>query len=225
MLSVVIPTWREALTIANTVRSTRESALGPVEIVVSDAGADDTVERALAAGADRAVVADTAGRAPQMNWGAREASGDLLLFLHADTVLPQGWDSHVLAAFADEPAPVATAFSISFDEMSWKFRLITWAAHLRMEWTGVPHGDQAIAIRRGVFDGVGGWPLVPLMEEYEMYPLLVGEGEVRLLDQRIVTSGRRYRKNGPLRNALRNSVFVILHRMGVSAERLARGYT
>ena len=155
-LSVVIPTLDEAPRIAAAVRSV---AAGADEVLVVDGGSrDGTPERAIAAGAN--VVSSSPGRAVQLGVGADTAVGDVILFLHADTMLAEGWERGLRRALAD-PAVVGGAFRFRLDERSWRFRWLEWGTRFRLAVFALPYGDQAIFVRRPVLDAIGGVPQVP----------------------------------------------------------------
>jgi hypothetical protein len=165
-----------------------------------------------------------------MHLGAQKAQGDILLFLHIDTALPPTWQTDVAAAFLpqyadpDRPAPAAVAFRLAFDLDTWPYRLIARMADLRGRITGIPQGDQALALTRETYFAAGGFPPVPLMEEYIFVPRVRKLGRVDVLPNKVITSCRRHQKIGPLRTALRNSLLIGLFYLGVSPERLAQYY-
>lgn len=193
-------------------------------IVVDGQSSDRTVEIARAL-ADAVYVSPRPGRAAQMHLGAEKSAGDALLFLHADTALPPGWREILRRDFwEDENLPAAAAFSLSFDSHRWPYRAIELLASVRNAATGVPQGDQGLAVRRGAYFQAGGYPPVPLMEEYHFLPRLRALGGVKILREKIVTSARRYEARGPFRNALRNGLIVLLHYLRVRPERLAELY-
>lgn len=224
-LSVIIPARNEEESLPRLISHLRRtSGPGRVEIIVVDGhSADRTAELARAL-ADKTIRASRPGRAVQMQEGARVASGELLLFLHADTRLPVDWREELTDAWSPADRPAATAFRLSFDSPARVYRLIAWAANLRTSLTGVPHGDQAIAVARDSFFRAGGFPPAPLMEEYLLVRKLRALGSVRILPGAVVTSVRRYERNGPFRNALRNAAITLLFYLGVPPRALARLY-
>jgi rSAM/selenodomain-associated transferase 2 len=220
-ISAVLPVLNEASLIAQVLAHLRASAPPDgLEIIVADGGsADGTAE--AASGADTVIVTER-GRARQMHAGAVAATGDILLFLHADTRLPEGWHGLLARVFAG--GATWTAFPLFFDHGSRAYRWIERVTRLRFRLTGVPHGDQAMAVRREAYFAVGGFPDVPLMEEYYLARKLKRLGPARLLPAPVLTSARRYEKNGPLLNAVRNSFLVALFHAGVPPAALARLY-
>lgn len=213
-ITVVIPTLDEAEQVGEAVRSA--SAPG-VEVVVVDGGSGDgTRELATVAGAR--VIESTPGRARQLEVGARETGGDAILFLHADTRLPEGWHAALAVALGD-PGVVAGAFGFRFDQQSPALRIVEWGARLRSALLGLPYGDQALFVRRTALEEVGGIPQVPIMEDLDLVRSLRRRGRLVLLPLDIVTSARRYRAGGPLRTMLRHWLAAAAWWLG--ADRLA----
>ncbi len=190
-LSVVIP----ALDEGGRIEAALESASAPgVELVVVDGGSrDDTMARAKALGAR--VVSSLPGRARQLAAGAREAQGDVLLFLHADTRLPVGYDAAVTQALGD-PTVAGGAFRFRFDRSSPALRIVEWGARLRGAWLRLPYGDQAIFVRRRVLEAMGGVPEVPIFEDLDLVRGIRRAGRLALLSACATTSARRYEANG-----------------------------
>lgn len=215
-VSVVIPTLDEEgelpLALA---RLRRAGARGDLEVVVADGGSRDRTS-AVARGAADKVIEAQGGRAAQMHAGALAAQGELLLFLHADTRLPAGWLEALRTAWDSLPRPGATAFRLGFDSDENVYRVISALGNWRSRHTGVPHGDQAIACLREDYLAVGGFPPVALMEEYYLLPKLASLGPVVIVDAPVRTSVRRYERNGPLFNAVRNAALIALFKAGVS---------
>ena len=195
-----------------------------VELIIVDGGSRDgslTLARKLA---DIALRAPKAGRAAQMHQGALAASGEILLFLHADTALPRGWKQTLEREWRAPSRPAATAFRLAFDAAGFRYRAIEALANFRNRLTRVPHGDQAISVEARRYRDVGGFPDVPLMEEYFLLRKLKAHGIVRILPDAVKTSARRYEANGALRNAARNAFLLGLFYLGVPPRALARLY-
>jgi rSAM/selenodomain-associated transferase 2 len=218
-LSVVIPALDEAAILADTL-----GALPPglAEVIVADGGSRDAT-RDIARAHGCRVVESAPGRGTQMNAGAAAAGGDVLLFLHADTRLPEGAVEAVAAAL-DDPAVVGGAFRLGIDSDDGFLRLVAGAANLRSRLTGVCYGDQALFARRAAFEAVRGFPPYPVMEDVAFVRALRRRGRVVLLAGRVRTSARRWERENPLYTTLRNTVLVSLFRLGVAPERLARWY-
>ena len=225
-ISIVIPTLNEDARLERTVARLHLGATkGDLEVVIADGGSVDGTQVAARRLADKLIVTERAGRAVQMHRGALAASGELLLFLHADTLLPEGWITTLINAWAKTPRPGATAFRLGFDRQEPVYRLIAALGDLRSRWTGVPQGDQALVCRREDYLRVGGFPPVPIMEEYFLLPELAALGPIITLNEAVETSTRRYERNGPLFNALRNAAIIGLFHLGVPPEKLKRLYS
>lgn len=223
-LSVVIPALDEADAIAAAVASARVdgSGGGPVEVIVVDGGSRDaTAERARRAGAR--VLSGARGRARQQQLGLRESAGDAVLFLHADTRLPPGWDGEVVAALGD-PRVVGGCFRFAFDRHSPALRLVEWGARLRVALLGIPYGDQALFARREALEAIGGVPQAPIMEDLDLVRALRARGRLVCLGRPAVTSARRYVSGGALRTMLRHWAAAAGWWLGLDRGRLAAWY-
>lgn len=220
-LSVIVPALNEAGSIATAVASA--AAAPGAQIVVADGGStDDTVAAARRLGAR--VVHSSPGRAAQMNAGAAAASGDVLLFLHADTVLPAGYHEHVCRAMA-QPTTVAGAFEVRLDSpSSAALRLIEWGMNWRSRHAGLPYGDQALFVRAGAFRQVGGFPDLPIMEDVELVRRLRRLGRIALVSEPVTTSARRWERLGAVRTTLLNQVVIAAFYLGVDPQRIAAWY-
>lgn len=194
------------------------------EVIVVDGGSDDdTAGRARAWPGVRVLVAPR-GRGPQMNAGAAAATSDVLLFQHADVILPAGAAAYVRAALAD-PGVVAGAFrvrTVADGGPNWLGPLLR-LADLRSRRTRHPYGDQAVFVRRAAFEAAGGFPALPLMEDVELARRLWRRGRIVTVPAEVRASGRRFLAR-PVRAVLAMRLFPLLYRAGVSAERLARLY-
>lgn len=218
-ISVIIPTLNESATIAHTIQRTR--ALGRVEIIVVDGGSDDgTLDAADAA--DQCLPSPR-GRALQQNAGAAVATGDILLFLHADCWLEAGAFEPMQRALTD-PLCVAGCFRQTIDASGWAYRLIERGNSVRAEWLKWIYGDQALFIRREVFLRVGGFPEIELMEDLYLSKRLKGEGRLRVVDHQLHVNPRRWQQRGLLRQTLRNWAFIGLAHCGMPPRILARHY-
>ncbi len=224
-VSIVIPVCNEAALIASAIQRLTKTSGVCVEVIVVDGQSNDgTAARAADAGA-RVISSLVTRRAYQMDLGARAARFDLMLFLHADTQLPEGWSEEVAEVFDHSlQQPAAAAFRLSFDTPRRLYKIIAAFANLRTCLTGIPQGDQALVMTRETYFAAGGFPDVPLMEEYFFIPKLRARGNIHLFRASVRTSCRRHVARGPIRNALRNTALVLLFYMGISPVRLARWY-
>ncbi len=220
LISIVVPTLNEAGNLPDLVKNIAVEQ--GVELVVVDGGStDDTLEAARML-ASEAVSVDR-GRWSQMNTGAEAASGDILLFLHADTRLPPGFVRSIRAAMED-PEVAAGAFKFSTDLKTSLMGLVEWAANRRARHFGIIFSDQAIFVRAELFHELGGFPAQPIMEDYELVRRLRGAGKFVLLDERAVTSARKWERQGTWRLTLTHQLITWAYLLGVSPERLARWY-
>ncbi|MBX3026630.1 TIGR04283 family arsenosugar biosynthesis glycosyltransferase [bacterium] len=219
-LSVIVPALDEAARIAAAVASARAPLV--CEVIVVDGGsADETAKRARAAGA--VVVAAPRGRARQMNAGAARARGEVLLFLHADTTLPPGFDVAVAGALAD-PAAVGGRFDLRLAPSSPFLSLTAALINLRSRLSGIATGDQALFVRREAFAAVGGFEDLPLMEDIAFTRALKRRGRMVALRATVTTSSRRWLRHGPLRTVLLMWWLRFLYWRGVAPAELKRHY-
>jgi rSAM/selenodomain-associated transferase 2 len=215
-ISVVIPTLNEGAAIAQAITQLA-GVLGDHEVIVVDGGsADRTAEVAAEAGAW--VVLQPGSRAVAMNAGAARASGQALLFLHADTTLPAGAGDAIRSALARQDGG---AFTVLHDRRPLPYRLA--AAAYRPFHHGV-YGDQAIFVTREAFERVSGYQSLPIMEDYDFVQRLRRVGRFAVLPLCVTTSARRQRGQGELRTFLRVASIKLLYRLGVSPRWLAARY-
>jgi len=214
--SVIIPALDEERCIARAIASAR----GAGEVIVVDGGSRDrTREVAEAEGAR--VVGSPRGRGTQLREGARRASGDWLVFLHADTRLEPGWAAALEALPADV---VGGAFRFSLDSGGVGYRAIEAAVGLRCRLMGLPYGDQGIFARRRAYEMTGGFAPIPLMEDVEFMRRLRRAGPLAFPPVRAFTSPRRWERLGLVRATLRNWWVIGLYAAGRPPERLAASY-
>jgi rSAM/selenodomain-associated transferase 2 len=192
-MSIVVPTLNEADGVARTLAALQPLRERGAELIVADGGSHDGTA-ALAAGHADAVLVSPPGRARQMNAGAAVARGEVLLFLHADTRLPERADALVRDALAGGAA--WGRFDVTIDGRPAMLKVVAWMMNQRSRRTGIATGDQAIFVRRDVFDAVGGFPDQPLMEDIEMSRRLCRIGRPACLRARVTTSGRRWEARG-----------------------------
>jgi rSAM/selenodomain-associated transferase 2 len=217
-ISVIVPALNEAERIVGTV----ESARAAHELIVVDgASTDDTAAIARARGAT--VIPGPPGRARQMNLGAEHATGDTLLFLHADTCLPTGFDRHVHEVLA-MPGVVAGAFPLYIGAPVWQLRWIERAIAWRSRLLQLPYGDQALFLPADTFRAIGGYRDIPLMEDVALVRALRARGRIGIAPVPVATSDRRWRRLGILRTTLLNLGLLAAYHAGVPPRHLARWY-
>jgi len=220
LLSVIIPTLDEAATVARTLERARRA--DDIEIIIVDGGSQDAT-REIAARAGVTVLVTSDGRAAQQNQGAAVARGRHLLFLHADTLLPDGYAEQIRRTL-DRPAVVAGAFRFRTDGCGAAIRLVEWGANIRSAIFRWPYGDQGLFMEKRVFDELGGFSPLPIMEDFELVRRLRRRGPVATLNEAAITSARRWQRLGALRTTGLNLAMVAGFRAGVPPERLARFY-
>jgi hypothetical protein len=218
-LSVIIPTLNEARQIGRTLAA---ATCADAEIIVSDGcSSDRTVEIARDQGAR--IVVGPHGRAIQQNRGAASASGQVLLFLHADTRLPDNYAAHVFDTLMDRRT-VLGAFRFETDSSSPAMQWISFGTNLRAGWLNMPYGDQAMFLHRDQFIASGGFPQVPIAEDLYLVRQMNRRGRIALAPVSVITSSRRWRRLGALRTTLINTIIALGCLAGVPPQRLAPLY-
>lgn len=221
-LCIVIPALDEASAIADTLQALQAMRGRGVEVVVADGGSTDGTPALAADLADR-VLAAPRGRARQMNAGAALAKGDVLLFLHADTRLPEDADRQVLEGLAGS-GKCWGRFDVRIAGARCLLGVVAFCMNRRSRWTGIATGDQALFVGRETFAALGGFPDQPLMEDIELSRRLRRFGRPLCLRERVVTSGRRWETRGVWRTIFLMWRLRWLYWRGVPAERLAAMY-
>ena len=222
LLSIVIPTLQAERTLGATLDSCSSASL-ETQIIVSDGGSSDAT-RSLAQQHDVIIVDSEPGRGSQLATGAAMASGDWLLFLHADSVLASGWDKSVVnftGAHANKFN--AAVFGLRLDDDSPQARRLEWIGKWRTRLLSLPYGDQGLLISRAFYDGLGGYQPMPLMEDVDIIRR-IGRTHLRVLDSHITTSAIKYQQGGYWKRPLRNLQLMCLYRLGVSPTKLAELY-
>jgi len=218
-ISVIIPALNEAAALPATLDSVRRQR--PHEILVVDGGSSDaTCEVAVPFAR---VLTGVRGRAAQMNCGAAQATGDVLLFLHADCTLEGGALAEA-ARLLRKPGVVAGCFRMSVPLPHFLYRSIDACATFRVRLFGVAYGDQGLFLRRDVFERLGGFPVLRLMEDVFLSLKLRRLGRIAVAKSRVFVSPRRWQKQGVVRQTLRNWALTALAAGGVHPDRLARFY-
>ena len=215
-VSVVIPTLDEEQRLPAAIQSVRADA----DVIVVDGGSGDAT-REVAAREGARVLEAPRGRGRQLDQGARAATGEWLLFLHADTRLETGWAA-ALAALP--PEVVGGAFRFTVDSPRPAFRVVETVVRLRLRLFALPYGDQGLFVRREVYARIGGVPHLPLMEDVAFVARLRRAGRLAFPPVRAFTSARRWDRYGIVGTTLRNWSLLALYAAGQSPEGLARRY-
>jgi len=222
-VSVVIPVWNERPNLPACVASVR-AALPAAEIIAVDAGSSDGSRAWLAAAPGVRLVDAPRGKGPQQNAGAAAAGGDVLLFLHADCELPAGSAKGLDGALAD-PKAAGGCFDVRFAERRpWSLRALALGMNVRARILRRAYGDQALFVRRAVFERVGGFPDWPLFEDYELVRRFKRHGRFQVLPLPITLSARRFLKYGVWRTLALVFVLQLGFYLGISPRRLKRWF-
>ena len=220
LVSVVIPALNEAGGIGASLKSVKSES--PHEIIVVDGGSGDTTgEIAQKAGA--LLVQSQPGRARQMNAGAALATGNVLLFLHADTLLCEGW-ARVVNESLGLKGVAAGAFRFEIDEGFRGKVILEWITNIRSQWLQFPYGDQGLFLKRSLFEELGGFADLPIMDDYDLVRRLRRIGRVITVSEPARTSGRRWKRLGLVRSTLINRLVIVGYRLGVPPHKLAKLY-
>lgn len=227
-ISIIIPALNEAATIEKTL--TRLHDIADIEVIVVDGGSqDETVAIAqrcaklFASSSELKVIPAAAGRASQMNAGAAVATGDILLFLHADTHLPPEFDTLVRQSLQNS-STVAGAFELRIDANLQGLRTIEKIVNMRSRIFSLPYGDQAIFLKTTTFHDIGGFPDLPIMEDFELMLRLKRQGCIEIIPATVLTSGRRWQKLGVVKTTLINQLIIVGYFLGIPAVQLAHWY-
>jgi rSAM/selenodomain-associated transferase 2 len=218
-LAVIVPVLADSEALAHLL--TQLEPQSGVELTVVDGAADPALDRLLIGRPNARIVRSAAGRGLQMNAGAAASSAPLLLFLHADSRLPIGWD----AALMNLPSwCVGGWFRFALEDDAWQARLIERFVGWRVRRLRMPYGDQGIFVRRDTFERLGGFREWPLMEDVDFARRLVAAGPVEEIPLPLRTSARLWRRDGWFRRSARNLVLITLYFAGVAPARLSRWY-
>ena len=223
-ISVIIPVLNEEHIINQTIAQLAHlNRHDTAEIIVVDGDPlGSTINRILDPGVTK--ITAPAGRAVQMNAGARSARGDHLLFLHADVRLPMDAFEKIEAVLARRHV-AAGAFALGISSRRKAFRIIEWGVAVRGRLTQIPYGDQAIFTSKQLFFQLGGFKEILLLEDVELMRRIKKKGRrIAILPAKVAASPRRWEKEGLLYCTLRNWALILLYRLGVSPERLAKFY-
>jgi rSAM/selenodomain-associated transferase 2 len=222
--SFIIPVWKEEAIISRTIEHVRGlHASGGAEIIIVDGDpAGRTIKAARHMSVNTAI--SEKGRGKQMNLGASLAAGEILIFLHADTILPPDALELIETAMEDSSC-IAGAFDLAVDSERPAFRLIEKAASIRSRLTRIPYGDQSVFMRKRDFQDLGGFRDIPIMEDVEiMQRIKKRKGKICILRKAVRTSPRRWEKEGIVYTTLRNWLILFLYLFGVRPEKLIRFY-
>ena len=218
--SIIIPVFNEAASLAHSLKDLLASIeyQSQVEIIVCDGGSDDD-SHDLIRQFPVAVLNTPKGRSLQMNAGAQQATGDWLVFLHADTRLPKNWMQLIQQCKGEWGR-----FDVRLSGHHWLFRIIEKAMNIRSRQTSIATGDQVLFFRRDFFHRLGGFPAIPLMEDIAISKLARTYSAADCIHQQVITSSRRWEKNGILRTVMLMWFLRLAFWLGMKPEKLHRLY-
>lgn len=219
-ISIIIPVLNEAENIRQAIACTQPST--NIEVIVVDGGSQDDTHK-IASDLKVTIISSLPGRAVQMNKGATLAKGDILLFLHADTRLPTGFDVMIRTAL-QPTGTVAGAFALRIDGKVASLRLVEWGVNMRSHFWQMPYGDQAIFLTKETFNKIGNFPELPFMEDFEIMRRLKRIGRITIIPVPVITSARRWLQKGIWKTTLINQIIIIAYLLGVPPQRLIRWY-
>ncbi len=228
-ISIIIPVLNESETIQTVLECLEnQSTEKTIEIIVVDADPDATTLEAIGIKNTPRLQLKTdtseKGRGTQMNRGAQLASGPILLFLHVDTLLPEG-ALQAISWTLQNKLIVGGAFDLGIRSSRWGYRIIENVATVRSRITRLPYGDQGIFLRRDYFHMIGGFSMIPLMEDVDIMRRIKRRGDtIEIIGKRVQTDPRRWEKEGLVLGTLRNWMLMSLYLMGVSPHKLVRYY-
>ena len=219
-VSIIVPTLNEELVLEKIL--TQFQQLSPHELIVSDGGSDDDT-RNIAGRFSHRVITGSAGRALQMNAGANEATGDLLLFLHADSrIEPESYRK--MLEYMKNPKWIGGAFTLCIESGKWSLKLIALLANIRSKYFGLAYGDQGFFVRKEVFKDMNGFSPIPICEDLDFYYRLRKKGSVILLKEKAHTSPRRWINEGIFFTTVRNFIIAVLFGLGFPPHILTKWY-
>ena len=207
MITVVIPAYNEEKVLPGTLKSLFEQS-GEFEVILVDGGSTDRTCDLARASADVQLFTAPKGRAAQMNVGAKQANGEWLLFLHADTMLPDGAIQRLNDMESDQ-AIQAGGFMHQFSGDDWRLRLISFLDNFRCTRSRIIYGDQALFVRRTLFEQLGGFPNQPILEDVALCEKIIKETDPLLLFPPVITDARKFLKMGVWRSFIRVLLIIL----------------
>ncbi|MBI4436309.1 MAG: TIGR04283 family arsenosugar biosynthesis glycosyltransferase [Candidatus Omnitrophica bacterium] len=221
MISIILPVYNEEPILEKTLRRLNEQK-GPYEVIVADGGSQDggvAIARRYAR-----TLSTPKGRAIQMNRAAQEAKGETLLFLHADSWL-EGGALEAIEKTMQTQRVIGGCLTQKIESSHPFYRFLEASGSLRAKLLHLFYGDQGIFVRKEIFDKLGGYPPLPLLEDLGFSQRLRREGRTVILPKRVFTSARRWEKKGKLRTSLCNLAIILLYGFGAKPQKLARFYS
>lgn len=220
-ITIIIPVLNEEkniVKILNNLQNNQEN-----EVILVDGGSQDKTVQLVEDMGRKIVISPQAGRGFQMNYGSLLATGDILLFLHADTILPQGYKT-IITDLLSDPKVVGGAFELKIDLPQFSLQIIETLVNWRSRFFSLPYGDQAIFVKTSIFQAMGGFSDLPIMEDFEFMQRLKKYGKIAIASAKVITSGRRWQKLGVIPTTLINQKIILGYYLGVSPNTLVRWY-
>ncbi|MGL5877643.1 MAG: TIGR04283 family arsenosugar biosynthesis glycosyltransferase [Xenococcaceae cyanobacterium] len=221
-ITIIIPVLNEAENIETTLSKLTNNL--DVELIVVDGGSRDRTVEIVQNLKIKVVVSKQLGRAKQMNLGASVANGNILIFLHADTNLPINYQE-IVKEILSQSKVVAGAFKLKIDSKKKCLRIVELMVNLRSRLFSLPYGDQAIFIKKSIFEELGGYSDLPIMEDFELIQRLKRRGKIQIASAQVITSSRRWDKLGVFKTTLINQLVIIGYYLGISPTKLRQLYS
>lgn len=219
-ISVIIPALNEQDMLCATLDRLKQEN---VEVILSDGGSTDQT-MTIARNMGLHIISSPPGRALQLNNGANAAKGDIFLFLHADSLLPSGFEE-LIPKTLEARDVVAGAFRLAIDSSRSIYRIIEAGVYFRSTVMQMPYGDQALFMKADVFRMAGGFPHLQIMEDFSLVRTLRKQGRIHTLQEKVTTSARRWRSQGAIATTIKNQCMIAGFLLGIPTRRLARFYS
>jgi rSAM/selenodomain-associated transferase 2 len=220
-ISIIIPTFNEDLIIEKCLSHLQKLEYN--DVIFVDGGSQDNTVELIKRNNFKVIKSTLTGRSYQMNLGAAKTSGEILLFLHADTFLPLNYSLFVQSILSQKDS-IAGAFRLKIDSDKKIFRLLETMINWRSHFCSLPYGDQAIFLKKSVFEAIGGFPEIPIMEDFKLIKKLQKLGKIRVASESVITSARRWQKLGVFKTTLINQLIILGFYLKINYQTLAKLY-
>lgn len=222
LISVIIPIYNEVNQLRNTLDALMKARDSNTEIILVDGGSVDE-SKEIAEEYGLKIFHASTGRSVCQNFGASKANGTILLFLHADTCVPLNFGTSIRKALADD-RNLLGAFRFRIDDRTWFASILELGTNIRASRFQLPYGDQALFVRKSIFEKMGKFPNQRLMEDYEFVRQVRAKGRIHIVDDSIAISSRRWKRLGYLNCLVTNQLIIIAYELGITPDRLASWY-
>lgn len=220
-ISIIIPVFNEEVFLKQNISFF--TSLENTEIIFVDGGSQDGTKKIIDQHNLRVVLSPVTSRSYQMNLGAKLAQGDILLFLHGDTLLPNNYRQMVVDILSQKGV-VAGAFNLKIDQNIPLLNFICAMVKVRSHLFSLPYGDQGIFMKKETFETLGGFPNIPIMEDFAFIKKLQKIGKIKISDACVITSARRWQKLGIIKTTLINQIIIMGYYLKINPHRLAKIY-